>query len=75
MPKLTLSIDGRVVAGAKRYAREHGVSVSKLVQNYLNALSNPHSPEDEPPVLRRLRGTLGRASVDDYRRHLAAKYR
>ncbi len=75
MSKLTLSVDSSVVEGAKRYAREHGVSVSRLVQTYLSALATPESPASEPPVLRGLRGTLRRVSVADYRRHLAAKYR
>jgi len=75
MSKLTLSVDPSVVAGAKRYARDHGVSVSKLVQSYLSALGQPTSPESEPPVLRGLRGTLKRAAVADFRKHLGAKYR
>ena len=75
MSKLTLSVDPSVVDGAKLYAREHGVSVSKLVQTYLSALAKPESLESEPPVLRGLRGTLKRASVADYRKHVAAKYR
>ena len=75
MSKLTLSVEPSVVVGAKLYAREHGVSVSKLVQTYLSALANPQSPASEPPVLRGLRGTLKRASVADYRKHLKAKHR
>jgi hypothetical protein len=75
MPKLTLSVDPSVVAGAKRYARRHGISVSKLVQAYLSDLATPREPEDEPPVLRSLRGTLKRADVREYRRHLSEKHR
>ena len=75
MSKLTLSVDSSVVVEAKRYARRHGVSVSRLVQAYLRGLSAPRAPVDEPPVLRSLRGTLKRADVRDYRKHLKAKYR
>ncbi len=75
MPKLTLSVESSVVAGAKRYARQHGVSVSKLVQAYLSDLATPRAPEDEPPVLRSLRGTLKRADVREYRKHLNEKHR
>ncbi len=75
MSKLTLSVDAPVVAGAKRYARTRGVSVSKLVQEYLSSLAQPPAPEAEPPVLRSLRGTLKRTSVSDYRKHLKEKYR
>ena len=75
MSKLTLSVDPAVVARAKRYATRHGVSVSKLVQAYLSDLAEPPVPREEPPVLRSLRGTLRRADVRDYRKHLRAKYR
>ena len=75
MSKLTLSVDAPVIAGAKRYARARGVSVSKLVQAYLADLAEPQASEEEPPVLRSLRGTLGRATVNDYRKHLREKYR
>jgi hypothetical protein len=73
--KLTLSIDPMVAARAKRYASRHGVSVSKLVQAYLSDLAEPRVPEEEPPVLHSLRGTLKRADVRDYRKRLRAKYR
>jgi hypothetical protein len=73
--KLTLSIDRSVVLRAKRYARQRGLSVSRLVAVYLDAVSEPHSPAQDPPVLRSLRGTLKRARLSDYRKHLTAKYR
>ncbi len=75
MSKLTLSVDAPVVAQAKRFAREHGVSVSKLVQSYLRALAEPTSKGEEPAVLRSLRGSLKRGEPGDYRKHLNAKYR
>ena len=39
MPKLTLSVDEKVVRGAKRYAAARGTSVSRLVERYLDLLS------------------------------------
>ena len=75
MSKLTLSVDSSVVVEAKRYARRHGVSVSKLVQAYLREIAEPRAPRDEPPVLRSLRGTLKSADVRNYRKYLGAKYR
>jgi len=33
------------------------------------------APSAQPPVLRRLRGSLKRGTVTDYRRHLERKYR
>lgn len=74
MSKLTLSIDEAVVDRAKRYAKRRGLSVSKLVQNYLDAVTEPAAGA-EPPVLKSLRGTLRRGAVRDYRAYLERKHR
>ena len=37
----TLSVDGRVVSRAKRYARKQGISASQMVEAYLEALAEP----------------------------------
>ena len=75
MSKLTLSIDETVVARAKHYAKQRGLSVSKLVEAYLAAVSGPPHAGEDPPVLRSLRGTLKKAGRGEYRRHLVRKYR
>jgi hypothetical protein len=75
MAKLTLSVDDRVVHRAKRYAKQRGVSVSKMVEAYLDAVSEPAQPSETAPILKSLRGVLKRGSVDDYRKHLLKKYR
>ncbi len=75
MSKLTLSVDPVVVAKAKRYAKKRGVSISRMVETYLASVTDPALTEDMPPILRSVSGILKRADVDDYRRHLAAKYR
>lgn len=76
MTKLTLSVDERVVARAKRYARARGTSVSQLVESMLDLVSAPAAEAGEsPPVLTRLRGSMTRGSVDEYRRYLRRKYR
>lgn len=36
--KLTLTIDPKIIAKAKKYAREHGRSLSNLIENYLQSL-------------------------------------
>ncbi len=76
MAKLTLSMDATVVCRAKRYAQQHGVSVSEMVENYLAALTEP-APRNAPdtPILRSLRGILKGADRTAYQKHLAAKYR
>jgi len=74
MAKLTLSIDDRVISSAKRYAKERGVSLSELVENYLAAVSAPPSAAELPPITRSLKGVLKSVDVKLYRRHLTTKY-
>jgi Family of unknown function (DUF6364) len=76
MAKLTLSVDNRVVSRAKQYAKLRGVSVSEMVEAYLAAVAEPPSPAaGAAPILRSVRGVLKNADIDDYREHLAVKYR
>lgn len=75
MPKLTLSVDERVVERAKTYAANRGTSVSRLVETLLDLLASPPKEERRAPVLAKLRGSLRRGSVADYRKHLERKYR
>ncbi len=76
MAKLTLSVDNRVVLRAKQYAKRRGVSVSEMVEAYLSAVAEPTSPAAGAiPILRSVRGVLKSADIDEYRKHLAAKYR
>jgi hypothetical protein len=76
MSKLTLSVDARVISRAKRYAKQRGISISEMVESYLAAVSAPAFPDGpETPILRTLRGSLKKADLAGYRKHLAAKYR
>lgn len=76
MSKLTLSVDDTVISRAKRYAKAHGVSISKMVEAYLAAVAEPTArAKAETPILRSVRGILKNADVKDYKRHLTAKYR
>ena len=76
MSKLTLNVEQSVVSRAKRYAKQRGVSVSEMVEAYLAAVSGPPSPTSQtPPILRSVRGSLQKADLHEYRKHLAAKYR
>jgi hypothetical protein len=76
MSKLTLSVDSRVVIRAKRYAKQQGVSVSKMVEAYLATVAQPPSTATrDASILRSVRGVLSKAKIGQYREHLAAKYR
>lgn len=75
MTKLTLSVDEHVVERAKAYASTRGTSVSSLVQTLLDLVASPPRTARRAPVLSKLRGSLRRGTVADYRKHLERKYR
>lgn len=76
MAKLTLSVNDHVVSRAKQYAKRRGVSVSEMVEAYLDAVAEPHPPTTgAASILRSVRGVLKNADIDQYRKHLAEKYR
>jgi len=77
MAKLTLSVDDKVIKRAKRYARQHDISISSIVENYLAAVSAKETPPfPDTPSLRRLRGIAkGAGDIEDYHKYLARKYR
>lgn len=72
--KLTLSLDPDVIAAAKRFAAEHGTSVSRLVEAFLGTVTRGPDAEAATPVLARLRGSLRGIDPADHREHLARKY-
>jgi hypothetical protein len=74
MPKLTLSVDPVVVSRAKRYAKQNGLSLSKMVEVYLASVSAHPAAQELPPILRALRGILKKGDPEDYKKHLAEKY-
>jgi hypothetical protein len=48
--KLTLNLNTEVIHEAKTYAKSHKVSLSKLIENYLNSLTR--APKKKSSVLR-----------------------
>lgn len=43
--KLTLSLNKSIIKSAKDYAKENSVSLSKLIENYLNSLTKKQQKE------------------------------
>ena len=74
--KLTIRIDRATLEHAKRYARAHGTSLTRLVTSHLERLGAAgEAAGDEAPVTRRLTGVLpANASLQDYREHLERKH-
>ncbi len=59
--KLTLTIEKKVIATAKAYAKEKGQSLSDLVENYFKLITKDRreiKPEQLSPRIQRLRGIL-----------------
>jgi hypothetical protein len=76
MSKLTLRVDDMVVSRAKLYAKQPGVSISEMVEAYLAAVAEPQpGSQRNCLVLRSVRGSLKKADLSDYRKHLSSKYR
>jgi hypothetical protein len=77
--KLTLRLKKRVIQRAKEYAHRHKVSVSKLVEHYLQSLTDDSVEEAElTPVVKELSGVIDlkddvRAN-EDYGDYLEKKY-
>lgn len=74
--KLTLSVDSKVVVRAKRYAARRKTSVSRLVEEYLDLVSRPGGAdtEEDPPVLRLMRGVARGVDPGAYGRYLVRKH-
>lgn len=75
--KLTLRLDERTIAQAKRYARRRGTSVSRLVERYFASLADDAAVAGPLPPTTAWFATLpARAPVepDAYDRYREGKY-
>jgi hypothetical protein len=70
--KLTLTLDDKVIQGAKRYARAKGRSVSELVESYFKSLTslNSESSEELSPSVKSLMGSFKAPENFDYKKIL-----
>jgi hypothetical protein len=63
--KLTLSIESQIIEDAKFVARNHGKSLSKLIEQYLKSLTSPVSQKmEEESKLIKLKGSFTDPKVD-----------
>lgn len=74
--KLTLRLDEKLIASAKRRSAESGKSVSQLVSDYFALIDAQDRDIEITARVRSLRGVLAGSALDegDYRRHLEDKY-
>ena len=73
--KLTIRISQNVLDEARRYAREHGTSLTRLVTAYLERLGTTGDALDSAPITRSLTGSLpSTANRSEYREHLEQRH-
>ena len=77
--KLTLRLKKKVIDQAKKYANDHETSLSKLIENYLSAITNESkSIENISPLVLSLSGVIQMDGNEDtkekYNEHLNEKY-
>ena len=75
--KLTLNLDKGIIDEAKSYAKNHQVSLSKLIENYLNSLTR--ETKKQPSVSSLVDSLTGIIPNDydeqkDYRNYIDQKY-
>lgn len=75
--KLTLNIDQNVIEDAKTYAKNHSVSLSKLIENYLHSITKKEKTQSKvSPLVESLTGIIP-SDIDernDYRNYIDQKY-
>lgn len=75
--KLTLNLNKEVIEDAKNYAKSQRVSLSKLIENYLNSVTQKTRKQASvSPLVESLTGIIP-STIDerkDYRDYLEKKY-
>lgn len=77
--KLTLRLKKNVIDQAKRYANDHETSLSKLIENYLSAITTESKSVTKiSPLVQSLSKVIQLAQDEDtkgkYHEHLKEKY-
>lgn len=77
--KLTLNLNKSIIESAKDYAKDNKVSLSKLIESYLNSLTTKEKKKIEvSPLVESLTGVIptqsDKSAEDDYYEYLNEKY-
>jgi hypothetical protein len=78
--KLTVRLDSDVIDRAKTYARNHNVSISRMIESYLDSVTQLKSKDiDITPLVKSLSGVV-KLDTDydfkkDYSDYLSDKYK
>lgn len=80
--KLTLRLNDDVIKRAKNYARSHNISLSKMIESYLDSLTKPKETEKRisiTPLVKSLSGVIDLPADFDYKKeyrdYLDEKYK
>ena len=80
--KLTLRLNDNVIERAKIYARSHKISLSKMIESYLDSITKQKEEENKIPITPLVESLTGvidlPADFDykrDYRDYLENKYK
>ncbi len=80
--KLTLKLNDHVIERAKKYARNHKISLSKMVESYLDSITKEKEEGKKTsitPLVESLSGVIDLPSDFDYKKgysdYLADKYK
>ncbi len=78
--KLTLKLDKEIINRAKDYAESKKISLSKLIESYLQLLTKESSSKDKiSPLVESLSGVIELPKKyddkDDYANYLTKKYK
>lgn len=69
--KLTLRLNDQIIEKAKIYARSHKISLSKMIESYLDSLTNQNEKEKNKlitPFVESLSGVIDLPSDFDYKK-------
>lgn len=77
--KLTLKLKKQVIDRAKKYAHDRETSLSRLIENYLEAITAPANDLDEiSPLVKSISGVIKLPEdfdhKENYRKYLNEKY-
>jgi hypothetical protein len=78
--KLTLRLSKNVINSAKSWAKNHKTSLSRMIESYLDSVTNQKSAKTEiTPLVRSLSGIIELPEGFDYRneytKHISQKYK
>lgn len=73
--KLTLTIEYKLLEKAKEYAKEHGRSLSDIVENYFKAITKQEdiTNSESTPITESLRGSFKAPEGFDHNEQLAKR--